>query len=621
MNRCARLFLSFRGHNIPGRGIWIVALAIICLVRVGLRMAEAHQNEPATPAQATPSEHYLNTRPGVEYVGDEACRTCHSSIYTTFKQAGMGRSVSIPSAEDLREFTKPLTIINKKLNRSYSIYVRDGKIVHEESEIDAKGHIVFSEVHEIAYTVGAGDVGKSYLVANGDELFVSPISYYARIRGWDLSPGYGEGTFRGFTRRVVDLCVDCHTGMPLLVPGSHNRFQQPPFRFLTVGCERCHGPGATHVEQRTQDAMFGRSFEAAIDFSIVNPKKLRPEIRDDVCAQCHLAGDARVLQPGKNYLDFRPGTSLGDVVAIFSVPQTIKGNHFVALDQFEQLKMSRCWTASTGRLGCISCHDPHVQLHGDQAADFFRNRCLSCHATASCREPLAQRQATSPPDNCVLCHMPKQTSENIGHSSITDHRILRTPSEIPAVPQGDASTSRDSIYDLIYDTKPSGPGETPANLRNLALAYSQVAGRYPELGGKGLGLLEQAVAEFPTDAEIQAAYGFVLRVARPKEEQRAAQALQKAIDAGSKSAEVRTQLARLRLQMGQVTAAMDLYKESIQIDPYYTPAYLDLARIYSMLKDRASELEILEGVLKVDPGNDAARQAWLKVKAMPDTNK
>jgi Tetratricopeptide repeat len=626
MNRSTKrlLMVAFLPPKIRLRGIQVVGLAAICLVCAGLRGAEGRQTG-VEPAPASPSGQYLNARAGVEYIGDEACRKCHSTIYAQFKQTGMGRSVSVPSAEDLRELAKPIRLINEKLNRSYSVYARDGKIIHEESERDVKGRTVFSESHEIAYTVGVGDVGKSYLVADGDALFVSPISYYARIRGWDLSPGYGEGTFRGFTRRVVDLCVDCHTGWPLVVPGSHNRFQQPPFRFLTVGCERCHGPGAIHVAQRTQDDLSGISFDGPIDFSVVNPRKLPPDIRDDVCAQCHLAGDARVLQPGKNYLDFRPGTSLGDVVAIFSVPQTIKGNHFVALDQFEQLKMSRCWAASNGRMGCISCHDPHVQLHGDQAADSFRTRCLSCHVTSSCREPLAQRQTTTPSDNCILCHMPKQPSENIGHSSITDHRILRTQSEISAPLQTDASqppihSNYDSPYDLIYDTKPSGSGEKQSILRNLALAYSQVAVRYPELGGKGLALLEQAAAGFPADAEIQAAYGFVLRVARPKEEGRAAQALQKAVDAGSKSVEVRTGLARLRMQQGQITAAIDLFKESIQMDPYYTPAYLELARVYSMLKDRKRALETLDGVLKVDPGNDAARQQRLKVEAVPDKN-
>jgi hypothetical protein len=614
MNGRTRLFLSSRRHNILARAIWIVGLGAICLVCASLRMAEARQNGQGAAAQATPQQQYLNTRPGVEYLGDESCRKCHSSVYETFKQTGMGRSVSLPSAADLRELAKPVRIINQKLNRTYSIYARDGKIIHEESGSDSKGRVVFSETHEIAYTVGAGDVGKSYLVTKGDELFVSPISYYERIRGWDLSPGYAEGAFRGFTRRVVDLCVDCHTGQPQLVAGSHNQFQQPPFRFLTVGCERCHGPGAIHVRQHTEEAALGVSIdEGTIDFSIVNPRKLRPEIRDDVCAQCHLSGDARVLQPGRNYLDFRPGTPLGDVVAIFSVPQTIKGNHFVALDQFEQLKMSRCWTASNGKLGCISCHDPHVQIHGDQAVDFFRSRCLSCHATGSCRAPLPQRQATSPSDNCISCHMPKQPTENIGHSSITDHRILRTQSEIPALLQGAASPS---TMDLIYDTKPSGSGETQENLRSLALAYSQVAVRFPELGEKGLALLEQAAAAFPADAEIQAAYGSVLRVARPKDEQRTTQALQKAIDDGSKSAEVRTQLARLRLRDGQVTAAMELYKESIQMDPYFTPAYLDLAQVYSMLKDRKNALEILDSVLKIDPGNDAARQERTKAEAL-----
>jgi hypothetical protein len=593
--------------------MWAVGLALISLAWGDFRIAEAQQAGQDVRAQETPAAHYLNAQPGVEYVGDEVCRSCHPSEYASFKQTGMGRSVSIPSPNDLRDLAQPVTIFSKKLNRSYSIYARDGKMFHEESERDAKDHVVFSENREIAYTVGVGDLGKSYLVAKGDALFVSPVSYYTHIRGWDLSPGYEEGLFRGFTRPVVELCVDCHTGMPLPIPGAHNRFQQPPFRFLTVGCERCHGPGAVHVEQRREEA----PFDGSIDFSIVNPRKLRPKIRDDVCAQCHFAGDARVLQPGKNYLDFRPGTPLGEVVAIFSVLPAIKGNRFVALDQFEQLKMSRCWAASNGRMGCITCHNPHFQPNGDQAADFFRRRCLTCHSTESCGEPLAQRQAASPPDNCILCHMPKRPTQNIDHSSLTDHRILRVPSEIPLVLQGGAPAPP---MDLIYDTEAPDSSETQANLRSLALAYAQVAAHYPELGEKGLAILEQAAARIPNDAGIQAAHGLFLRVARPREEQRAAQALQKAIDLGSKSAEVRTQLARLQLHKGEVTASIELYRESIQLEPYYTPAYLDLAGVYSMLKDRRSALEILDRVLKVDPGNDAARQEWLKVAAIPEKN-
>jgi len=607
-----RLVVPLRLPDFPISELSAIGLAAVFLIWAATRIADAHQTAQGPPTQETSLPQYLNAQPAVDYVDDEVCQNCHPSEYQTFKKTGMGRSASIPSSDDLRELATPVFIKRQKLNRSYSVYSSNGKMFHEESERDARGQLVFSETHEIAYTIGAGDVGKSYLVAKGDALFVSPISYYSLIRGWDLSPGYNEGTFRGFTRRVVDLCVDCHTGLPLLTPATHNRFQQPPFRFLSVGCQRCHGPGALHVEERKQNA----PLKGPVDFSIVNPERLRREVRDDVCAQCHFSGDARVLQPGKNYLDFRPGTPLGDVVDIFSVPSALKGTRFLALDQFEQLKMSRCWASSKGRLGCITCHNPHVQLHGDQATDYFRERCLSCHAGESCRAPKARRQATSPPDNCILCHMPQRKMENISHSSLTDHRILRTPSETPAVLEGGSDAA--PPIDLIRATSSSGSREPQLDLRNLALAYSQVATHYPALGERGLASLEQAASALPNDVEVQSAYGLILVVARPKDPQRALQALQKAIDLGSNSPEVRTQLARLLLQKGEVTASIDLYKNSIQTDPYYTPAYLALARVYVLLKDRKSALEILDRLLKLDPGDDAARQERLKVSAIPD---
>ena len=387
----------------------------------------------------------------------------------------------------------------------------------------------------LEWAFGAGVQGITPVGRIGSRYFEHRVSWYPREGRAGLTIGHhaaapdpiAEALGHLQSAETIYRCFNCHaTGVQT---GPDLSGMRPG-----IECERCHGPGAIHVEQRTLDVMVGGPSEESSDASIVNPGKLPPEIRDDVCAQCHLAGDARVLQPGKDYLDFRPGTALGDVVAIFSVPQTIKGSHFVALDQFEQVKMSRCWTVSKGKMGCISCHDPHIQLQGEQAADFFRTRCLSCHAPGSCREPLAQRQATSPPDNCVQCHMPKHPNENIGHSSNTDHRILRAQSEIPAAPEGNASRSP---TDLIDDTKPSSPGQTRMNLRTLALAYAQASGHYREFGEKGLALLEEAAAVFPADAEVQAAYGSVLRVARPREEQRASEALQKAIDDGSKSAE------------------------------------------------------------------------------------
>jgi len=560
-----------------------------------------------TGAQEQTAGEYRNAaRAGVAYVGDETCRECHEPQYKDFKKTGMGRSLSIPGPGNLAEYTKSVTLDSKKLGRRYTVTVSGGKMYHTESRTGADGKLEYSEKHEVAFTVGSGDLGRSYLVAKGDALFVSPISYYTGIRGWDLSPGYEAGQFLSFTRPVWNLCASCHAGLSRPILGTRNRYEVPPFRFLAVVCERCHGPGELHVRERRENA----PLSGAIDFSIVNPAHLPRPVRDDVCKQCHLLGDAQVLRPGKTYLDFRPGTLLDNVVSIFSAPGAAKVDVIRALSHPEQMEMSRCAKESNGRLGCITCHDPHIQTRGAEAATYFRGKCLKCHTVESCNAPAARRQSTTPRDNCIQCHMPKRPVSNLGHSALTDHRILRIPLQVTEM----AEAARESPDDLIYHTRPSREPNATPDLRTLALAYFEVSQLYPAFRQKGFALLEQAVQEFPDDAEIQAAYGLVLVLARPQAATEASQALQKAIDSGSKSVEVRTRLARLRLREGKVESAIQLYNEAIESDPYYTPAYMGLAYLYAVAEDRQAAIETLERILNYDPGNETARKAIADAK-------
>jgi hypothetical protein len=493
--------------------LFLLTFSFACLT-IGARKA--------TPNDTTSSE-YLNARPDVAYVGDEACQECHEAQYKDFKKTGMGRSLSIPGQGNWPEFTRGVTLSNKKLGGIYTVSVIDGKMYHAESRQDANGNPEYSEKHEIAFTVGSGDVGRSYLIFKGDALFLSPISYYSGIRRWDLSPGYEDGQFRGFTRPAGNLCVSCHSGLPQPIAGTRNRYQNPPFRFLAVGCERCHGPGEIHVRERRENA----SLKGPADFSIVNPSRLPQQIRNDVCNQCHFGGDAQVLRPGKAYLDFRPGTPLGSVVSIFSIPVSSETGVVKALDHEEQLEMSRCWSKSNAGLYCITCHDPHVQLHGTEAAAYFRRKCLTCHTVKSCGLPAARRQITLPKDNCIHCHMPKKSVVNIGHSALTDHRILRIPRENSvAVPAGESTDN------LIYRTKPAEEPDAKPDLRTLALAYYELSQVYPSFRQKGFELLEQAAQELPNDAEIQAAYGLVLLLARPESPAEASQACKRRLTAG-----------------------------------------------------------------------------------------
>jgi len=98
-----------------------------------------------------------------------------------------------------------------------------------------------------------------------------------------------------------------------------------------------------------------------------------------------------------------------------------------AVNQVEQMRASQCYKASEGQLGCISCHDPHTVPNAEQRVEHYRLRCLSCHETNGCSLELAQREPAPADNSCVYCHMPSTATMDIPHTSMTDHRIPRTP--------------------------------------------------------------------------------------------------------------------------------------------------------------------------------------------------
>ena len=557
-------------------------------------------NDPINGTE-TYTRGYLNNSTGAEYVGDGACRQCHAAKYESFKKTGMGRSISLAGVAPGAS-SNPVTI-NEKDGRVYSVSFKDGKMLHSETQLDSGGKPIFTETHQVAYSVGSGDHGRSYLIQRGNFLFISPLSFYTGVGRWSLSPGNDSGLFRGFTRPAVSLCVSCHSGLSRPAPGGTNEYEQPNFQILAIGCERCHGPGSLHVaEQRST-----KPVDNSVSQSIVNPQKLAPRQRDDVCYQCHLAGDARVLQPGKTIGDFRPGASLNDTVAIFLVPQKMKVGGFQTLSQPEQMQMSRCRQKDGTGLSCITCHDPHVQKFGIESAKYFDEKCMKCHTPGSPRFVAAHREKGQE-RSCIACHMPKVNVTNIAHTSSTDHRIPRNPK----VADGSLSgPDPDPLTNLIWATKP--PSEGNPGLRTLALAFAQLAPNYPGYGERGFPLLERAAREYPNDRDIQATYAEVLLAISPDFRPRAKDALERAIKAGSRSTTVRRRLAQLMLADGNQEGLV-LLREAIQMEPYNSAIYLQLAHSYLDLNKRTEAIRTLEQALLIDPGNADCRKLLRELK-------
>jgi len=129
-----------------------------------------------------------------------------------------------------------------------------------------------------------------------------------------------------------------------------------------------------------------RTFVKPSRGNIVNPVTLSPRARDSVCEQCHLGGEVRILNPGREFSDFHAGQELESVFSIYigtgnkspSATGSIK-----VVSHVEQLALSICMQRSGTRMWCGSCHDPHEKPVNTK--QYFRDRCLACHGDSLLR--------------------------------------------------------------------------------------------------------------------------------------------------------------------------------------------------------------------------------------------
>ena len=231
------------------------------------------------------------------------------------------------------------------------------------------------------------------LLKQDDYLFQAPLSFYSKPQKWGLSPGYEFGNY-GFNRPILPGCIFCHSGRPGAIPEGNGRFDSPPFSELAIGCENCHGPGLSHV---VATQMGGESYQGH-DPTIVNPAHLSSALADNICMSCHQTGDVRVLKPGKDFKDFRPGTPLDNTLSILMVPPRRESPpQSDLLEHYYSMTLSKCYRASGGKLGCITCHDPHVEPSREEAPGYFRNKCMACHSEKELHPGLGRPPAPATP--------------------------------------------------------------------------------------------------------------------------------------------------------------------------------------------------------------------------------
>lgn len=562
------------------------------------------------PTRASPSP--SRAIPDAVYVGSEACSRCHAEIYNHFSQTAMGRSMTQVTPEFLRTLPLPAAYYDSDFNRHFEVEERDGKLMQTEYELDNSGKEIFRNTKTIHWIVGADANGLGGLVSQDNYIFEAPLSYFSQTKKWELSPGYQRGDY-GFTRVIAPGCIFCHSGRSQPVAQMEGKYQDPAFTQLAIGCENCHGPGSAHVAAMDQ----GEEFPKGQDPTIVDPATLKPALANDICMSCHQTGDTRFFQPGKTYADFRPGTPLNRVLAILMVPPTRENppseDH---VEHYYSMILSKCFRASAAdpngkQLRCISCHDPHTQPTGIEAADFYNSRCLDCHTVKSCKAPVAVREetasATTPADNCIGCHMPKRKAGTISHTTLTNHRIIARPGE--PFPDAAFEMTTAALPDLIY-LNATADQPVPPRI-TLLQAYAQLQQQHPEYKESYEKLLRDLAASEPENAIVQVELGNQAFAAKQLDAAR--QHLEEAVRLDPMQPGAYAKLSEIATEQGRTQDAVIEAQKAVALEPY--SAQDRKSMILSFINaQRYSEAEdALKKYLEDFPEDDGMRRALAMV--------
>jgi hypothetical protein len=587
------------------RAILLVS-SLSCFLIILAGLYSAYQPQVRVHARSdVPSTH----TPRAEYVGAEVCATCHRPIYDSFKKTDMGRSMSIVAGElPSVPAGHTITVWNEQLSRYYDVQSTPAGIYQSEYQKAADGSEIFRNTQKLSYAIGSGRNGTSYLVTRDGYLYQAPLSFYTRTSSWELSPGF-EVADLAFNRPALPGCLTCHSGLALPTGSGLGSYADPPFKEVAIGCENCHGPGSLHVAQHK-----GQMKASADTRSIVNPGRLEPWLADNICMSCHQGRALRVLQPGKTYADFRPGVPLDDVMAIFAAPLDAKGGSAPLsplLEHFSLMSLSKCYTATKGRLSCLTCHDPHVQPTTN-AVEYYRQKCLTCHSEQSCRLSLHDRQLKAPADDCQGCHMPKQPVTGIAHSILTNHRIVKTPDE--AFPNESFIANKLELGGLIH--LDAIPGQ-PDRVRPLTLlrALGEIGTTDPSYVPSYLQQLLSLEKQKSTDPQVLSGLGWLHLAKGPDyDENQAKDYLSRAIAAGSTRAEDFLAVSEILTKEGQVADAEKVLLRAKSLLPYDERFYQKLCRLYISTNQYEKAFEMLRNSNRLFPEDSFLRMLWQKAE-------
>jgi predicted CXXCH cytochrome family protein len=338
-----------------------------------------------------------------EYVGREACASCHPKETELWSGSDHDRAMDLATPETvLGDFhdrqLEHFGVVSRMFRREDGAFCvatdnRQGKL----------------ETFVVKYVLGYRPL-QQYLVEFADgRVQCLPVAWDTVGKRWfhlypdEPIPHTDPLHWTGPMQTWNYMCAECHTTNLRKNYRLADNTYRTEFSEIDVSCETCHGPGSLHVRLAESWSPF---WDRRLGYGLARLKAPDHRVQIDTCASCHAR--RRIVYP-----DFRPGGKFLD----HYMPQLLETNLYFAdgqiLDEvFEYGSFVQSKMFHQG-VRCTDCHDPHstaVKFATPQTRGRFADNrlCGQCHLPTKYdvvghhHHPDGSKRGSA----CVECHMP-----------------------------------------------------------------------------------------------------------------------------------------------------------------------------------------------------------------------
>jgi tetratricopeptide (TPR) repeat protein len=391
---------------------------------VALTAACSDSSEPGSPSPARPAE----------FIGSSACESCHTTQYQDW--LGSHHELAMQVADSSTVLADFNSTEFEYFDAITYFFTRDGEYYVRTA--DGRGQ---QQDYRVAYTFGVYPLQQYLVEFPGGRLQSLPFSWDTRTQidggqRWFhlygdeyIGPG-DELHWTGRNQNWNFMCAECHSTNLVMGYAADTHSFNTTYSEISVGCEACHGPATSHIDQAKNgafdtgygllvdlDDQRGTSWIMDTDSGIAARDKPHSgsQQQPESCGRCHARRGVitATYEYGKPLADTHMPALLDE--RLYFADGQIKDEVYV-YGSFVQSKMYRAGVT------CSDCHNPHSgKLVAGPDPDAV---CTQCHLP-SVFDTTAHHEHQSTEVGCVDCHMPERTYMGVDDRRDHNFRIPR----------------------------------------------------------------------------------------------------------------------------------------------------------------------------------------------------